>query len=68
MEKEKQGAKDEYREIFLCEQDHPTVEPVTCRHFIDFPRKTNAVRKRVRKGINVVNRRKCECVESQLKV
>jgi len=29
-----------------------------------FPCKTSAFRKRVRKVINVVNRRKCECCEN----
>ena len=37
MENEEQEAKDGYREILLCEQDRPTVEPVTGRNFMDSP-------------------------------
>jgi len=37
---QKQEAKDGYQEIFLCEQDHPTLEPVTCRNFRDSPLET----------------------------
>jgi hypothetical protein len=51
MENQEQEAKDGYREIFLCEEDHPALDLVTCRNF----RNPNASRKRVRKVINVVN-------------
>ena len=33
LENLEQEAKDGYREIFLCEQNLPSMEPVTCRNF-----------------------------------
>ena len=35
MENQEQEAKDGYWEIFLCKQDHPTLELVTSRNFRD---------------------------------
>ena len=40
MENQEQEAKDGYREIFLCEQDHLTLELVTSRNFKDSPLQT----------------------------
>jgi hypothetical protein len=55
MENQEQEAKDGYPEIFLCEWDHPTLEPATCRNLEDSPLLTKCFRKRVRRVINVVN-------------
>jgi hypothetical protein len=51
----KKGNSSTKREIFLCEQDHPALEPVACGNSRGSPCKPNAFRKRVRKVINVVN-------------
>jgi hypothetical protein len=37
MEMQEQEENDGYREIFICEQDHPTMEQVTGRNFMDSP-------------------------------
>jgi hypothetical protein len=44
-------AMDGYMEIFLCEQDHPAPEPVTCRSVRNFPCKQIALKKRLKKVI-----------------
>ena len=40
MENQEQEAKDGYGEIFLCEQDHPALEPVTGRNLSVSPLQT----------------------------
>ena len=40
MENQEEEAKDGYRDIFLFEQDHQTVEPVTGRNYRDPPLQT----------------------------
>ena len=54
MENQEKEAKDGYRGILLCEQDHLTLKLVT-EILETLPYKPNAFRKRVRKVINVVN-------------
>jgi len=37
LDNQEQEAKDGYHEIFLCEQNHLTLEPVTCRNLRNSP-------------------------------
>ena len=56
-------------EIFLCEEDHPKLEPVTCSSVLGtLPFKTIIFKKRVRKVIIEVSERKIKCVGNHLKV
>jgi hypothetical protein len=43
------GCKNGYREIFLYEKEHPTLEPVTCRGVRNSALKTNFFKKRVKR-------------------
>jgi hypothetical protein len=53
MENQEQKAKDRYQEVFLCEQDHLTLEPAEILGTL--PCTPNAFRKRVRKVTDVLN-------------